>query len=880
MLYPSLRFALPVALSLVAAIGLGVAFQQLSSGAREEAVATVEGQATAVGNLIASQLKDSYPTNDAARIHSVLEHATEDPLLLVSVFDAQQRVILSNFKDLEASLITATPFARYVARASEAYQSTSNLWVADLKTNQVIAFMPLTLLDTNASTKRPLQAVLGLICDLGPALDAANSRAYRQMAVLSITLILALALVWVFLKNSMLDRLNALIGATRKIAEGRFSTSARLAGQDELGQMSLALDQMAAWLENSTAALRDSEKGYRELVETSNDLIWSLDAQGRWTFINAQAAIRIYGYKPQEMLGRPFADFAFSEEDKKDARFFETSGRDRQQFQFETVHRRKDGRSVMLNFNVIVIRDEHGGVRGVTGTATDITERRRAEEQIREQANLLNLAHDAIVALDLNERVLFWNTGAELLYGWTQEELIGSRLPELIYKDGAQAARAREAVLREGEWSGELRQVERGGSEIVVDSRWTLVRDKAGEPKSILSINTDITEKKNLEAQFFRAQRMEGIGTLASGIAHDLNNVLTPIVLSLLMMRRAKSPEQLLNLVNTLEASAQRGADIVKQLLTFARGVKGEMILLQPAHLVKELVKIVRGTFPKSIQVQTYIPANTWAVVGDATQLHQVLLNLCVNARDAMVDGGNLLILVENVNLDENFVSMHPEAKVGPYVTIEVTDTGHGIPANIIDKIFDPFFTTKELGKGTGLGLSTAMGIVKSHGGFLTLKSRAAKGTTFKVFLPATPSAQARDATFESEPPPTGNGQLVLVVDDEQSIREVTCKTLEMSGYRTVSAGDGAEALKVFDQHEKDIQVVLSDIMMPVMDGVKLIRALNRRNPGLHIIVSTGLSENEKLADLRGLGVSVQLDKPYTAEKLLMTLWKALSGAS
>lgn len=881
MMYPPLKFAVPTAILLMAVVAGVVAHRHYTAISLEEAVATLTSRASVVGNLIVSQLKGANlsPTNGNSR--SIIDYAAEDAdLLVAAVLDEQGKVFVSNSRELTGAAVERTPFSTYASWIRQARQEKKERLALDFPSQQVIGLFPLSYTLTNGQAMQSKSGVLGLIYDLAPTQTAVNATVSERTRTLAIILTLTAVVIWFFLKYSLLDRLNSLVGATRKIAEGRFSTPARLAGGDELGQMSQALDQMAAWLENSTAALRDSEKGYRELVETSNDLIWSLDAQGRWAFVNAQAAIRIYGYKPQEMLGRPFADFAFSDLDKKGAQSLKDINKDKQQFQFETMHRRKDGSSVLLSFNVIVVRDQQGKLRGTTGTATDITERRRAEEQIREQANLLNLAHDAIIALDLEDRVLFWNKGAESLYGWTRDELIGAKLPELLYKDATQVARSREAVLRDGEWMGELRQVGRGGSEIVVSSRWTLVRDDAGQPKSILTINTDITDKKNLEAQFFRAQRMEGIGTLASGIAHDLNNVLTPILLSLLMMRRAKSQEQILGLLNTLEISTQRGSDIVKQLLTFARGVKGEMILLQPAHVVKELVKIVRGTFPKSIQVQTYIPSNTWAVVGDATQLHQVLLNLCVNARDAMPEGGNLLILVENVNLDEHFVSMHPEAKTGPYVTVEVTDTGHGIPQTIIDKIFDPFFTTKEPGKGTGLGLSTALGIVKSHGGFLTLKSRADKGTTFKIFLPASPAAHARDGTFEAELPPPGNGQLVLIVDDEQSIREVTCKTLEMHGYRTLGAGDGQEALALYAQHENEIQVVVSDIMMPVMDGVKLIRALKRKKPQLPVIVSTGQSDNERLADLRGLGVTQQLDKPYTAEKLLVTLCKVLSGSS
>jgi PAS domain S-box-containing protein len=436
---------------------------------------------------------------------------------------------------------------------------------------------------------------------------------------------------------------------------------------------------------------------------------------------------------------------------------------------------RRDGSTVWLDATLGLKRSDAGEPLYFIAALQDITDRKRAEERVLEQASLLDLTHDAIIVRDLEDRIVFWNRGAELLYGISGLEAIGKKESELIYSHGGDFEFAQGEVLEKGEWYGELRQRSRHDeSEIVVDARWTLVRNETGEPRSILAINTDVTSRKSLEDQFLRAQRMESIGTLASGVAHDLNNILAPILMAIPMLR-GELPENVRDsILDSMETSAQRGADIVRQVLTFARGVEGERVLLQPSHLLREMDKIAAETFPKSITIRNDLPGNLWTVTGDATQLHQVLMNLCVNARDAMPDGGTLTISAENFELDESSAAMTPGGKIGPYVMLKVSDTGMGIPRDTLAKIFDPFFTTKELGKGTGLGLSTAMGIVKSHGGFVKVTSEVGRGTTFRIFIPATTDSRLLDKELEQPVIHRGNGELLLIVDDEPSIRQVT----------------------------------------------------------------------------------------------------------
>ncbi|HEX4644568.1 MAG TPA: PAS domain S-box protein, partial [Verrucomicrobiae bacterium] len=348
----------------------------------------------------------------------------------------------------------------------------------------------------------------------------------------------------------------------------------------------------------------------------------------------------------------------------------------------------------------------------------EILERKRVAESLKEKAALLDLAHDAIFVRDLNGPIRFWNKGAECLYGWTAAEAIGATIERLLSQDDqAGFEAAQKALLEQGKWDGEFKKHTKEGAEVIVGSRWTLLRDEAGKPQSVLVINTDITEKKKLEAQFLRSQRMEGIGTLATGMAHDLNNILAPILISAGALRWELSAQERELAISRIELSVKRGADIVQQVLTFGRGVSGERAAIQPAEVLDEVAKIIGQTFPKNLELGADTQPGLWPVMGDTTQIHQVLLNLCINARDAMPRGGSLSLSAQNIRVDDRYVQTaqtNEQIRLGAYVLIQVKDTGEGIPPGNLEKIFDPFFTTKELGKGTGLGLSTVLGIVKS----------------------------------------------------------------------------------------------------------------------------------------------------------------------
>lgn len=513
------------------------------------------------------------------------------------------------------------------------------------------------------------------------------------------------------------------------------------------------------------------------------------------------------------------------------------------------------------------------------------------------QNGVLESAACGIISTNTAGLIATFNCGAEKLTGYSRQEVVGSLTPELFH-DASDLARMAAEVSRETGKDivpgfevfvahakcGILRErectyVRKDGSRVSVSLNVTAMLDEEGEITGFLGIVNDITEKKKLEQQFLRAQRIESVGTLAGGIAHDLNNVLTPILMSIELLRLTNKDERTLSILGGVECSARRGADLVRQILTFARGVEGKRSELSAGQLVKDIQQFVQDTFPKNIRCVSSLPDGLPVFLGDSTQLHQILLNLCVNARDAMPDGGVLSISAGRVILDEAAAALQMDAKPGTYATLSVSDTGGGISPEVLDKIFDPFFTTKEIGKGTGLGLSTVLSITKSHGGFVTVTSEPHEETTFTIWLPAVHRAGNCPAPppAEEQPMPHGRGELILIVDDEEAIRTTTRQTLEALDYRTLVAADGAEAVALYTRHSDEIAVVLTDMMMPVMDGATTIQMLQLINPNVKIIAASGVTHQGSPAKVAEMGVRHFLPKPYNAQTVMTTLQLVLN---
>ena len=497
-----------------------------------------------------------------------------------------------------------------------------------------------------------------------------------------------------------------------------------------------------------------------------------------------------------------------------------------------------------------------------------------------EQSILLDLVTDAILLWSVEGKIKYWNRSAQKMYGWQSEAAIGKKVTDLLYDlEDPHYQTAIATTLDRGEWSGELGLLTREGKSITVASHWYLVAATTGTSRSILTIDADITQHKLLERQFLHAQRLENLGTLASGIAHDLNNILTPIVAitELLPLRLKNLDERTQKLLATLAENSQRGRELVAQILTFARGGASEHTILQPRYLLAEVLQIARQTFPRSIEVSLQIESSDlWTLSADATQLHQVLINLCVNARDAMPDGGELTMMAENIILSDEYPKLSPDARGGAYVAITVADTGVGIQPELLERIFDPFFTTKAIGKGTGLGLSTVRTIVNNHHGFVDVFSQVDKGTQFRFYLPATTRMES-EYVHSILPTLTGKGELILIVDDEPSIREILGTTLESYQYRSISASNSQQAIELYAQHHHEIRTILLDYMMPGGDPIDTIAQFHSIDPNVRAILMSGLSAHEIAAQNHGETIKAFLPKPFSTQDLLYTLKAVLT---
>jgi two-component system, cell cycle sensor histidine kinase and response regulator CckA len=493
---------------------------------------------------------------------------------------------------------------------------------------------------------------------------------------------------------------------------------------------------------------------------------------------------------------------------------------------------------------------------------------------------LLNLVTDAIVICSLDGKVEFWNRSAERMYGWLTAAAIGRKAVDFLYH--AADPRYQMAIsetLDRGQWSGELQLLTRQGKSITVASQWYLVSTPAGAPASILAIDSDVTQYKLLERKFLHAQRLENLGTLASGIAHDLNNILTPIVAitELLTLKLTNLDNRTLKLLQILSENSRRGRELIAQILTFARGGDGEQTILQPQHILAEIVQVARQTLPKSIETSLQIESSSlWTLSADANQIHQVLMNLCVNARDAMPDGGELTIMAENIVLGDEYSKLHPHAHGGAYVAITVADTGVGIQPELLEQIFEPFFTTKEIGKGTGLGLSTVLTIVNNHQGFVDVSSQVGVGTQFRFYLPA---LERRELEWVKPTVTalTGKGELILIVDDEPSIREILGTTIESYDYQSITASSSQQAIDLYTEHHRSIHTILLDYMMPGGNPNQTISQLHSIDPNVQIIIMSGLSAAEIESQNHGTAIKAFLAKPFSNQDLLHTLRDVLN---
>lgn len=605
------------------------------------------------------------------------------------------------------------------------------------------------------------------------------------------------------------------------------------------------------------------------------------DATGRILELNA-AACEAFGYPREALLGQNIRRLVPPEDHDRVAENLQQLLAGEVLVHDVWAVRQNGSRlPVELHEQRITLPD---GAFGILALAHDITARREAQRALRqakEQFQALFLASPLpIVVLDREANVRLWSPAAEDMFGWSADEVVGLESPVVSEEQRPELQGKLERVLagetlRGTEPSQRLRKDQ---SLVNVLISAAPMHELDGTVGGVIVVYTDLTEKTQLEARLLQAQRLESVGHLASGITHDLNNLLTPVLMAAPVLRSELTSRESLAMLNLVETSALRGADIVRQLLSFASGARVDRVPVQTRHLLRETAEGIRATFPETIQLKTFFPRDLWLVAGNSTQLHQVLMNLCLNARDAMPDGGTLTLTAENLRVPPALARQIPNGRPGPHVVWRVGDTGQGISPEDLARIFDPFFTTKEAGKGTGLGLANVNGIVRFHDGFIQVQSTPGAGTLFKVFLPAVldslPPVEASPSALAH-----GRGEWILVADDEPCVRELFGTILTQHGYQVVLAVDGHEALTLAEQHRGQLALVLTDLLMPRVNGMQLLRSLHRTQPHLKAIAMTGLPHDGALTELAPLGVHHLLRKPCDIPTLLNVLRASLDEA-
>lgn len=538
-------------------------------------------------------------------------------------------------------------------------------------------------------------------------------------------------------------------------------------------------------------------------------------------------------------------------------------------FEGEGINYRKDGSEFQVDWQVVPLRDVAGTITHFIAYQRDVSERKRAElvlAQSEERYRMLVEQSPDAMFVEVDGRVVFANRATAALFGAGSPEAIqGRTLLELVPEDERVEAQQRMAERSKAGGPLFVQSFRRLDGDVVKAEGLCLPITYAGRPATQM-IMRDLTESLRLEEQLRQAQRLESLGMLAAGIAHDLNNVLAPILMGAPMLRETAASAMDRKLLTDIESSAVRGAGLVRQILGFARGIGGEVQTLPLKHLCDDILSILGRTLPKNIQLEVKVARDLWSVEANPTQMHQVLLNLCVNARDAMPEGGRLRLRAENCVLDEFAARTCEGGQAGRWVVLQVEDSGTGIPAEVLAHMWEPFFTTKPASKGTGLGLPTVRGIVETHGGFIEVHTAVGRGTTFRVYLP--PTDGATPVPTPDPAVPHGQGERVLIAEDEPSIRQLVHAILTRCGYETVVAADGAEALERLREND-DVKLVVTDMDMPNMGGARLAQRVRQSRPEVRILTMSGSESDADAAAQAGLVADAFLPKPFAAERLL-----------
>jgi two-component system cell cycle sensor histidine kinase/response regulator CckA len=629
-------------------------------------------------------------------------------------------------------------------------------------------------------------------------------------------------------------------------------------------------------------ALRESEERYRSLFQNNHTVMLLIDPETADIVDANPAACSFYGWGHEELTSKKISDINTLTEEQV----------------FQEIERAKSEQSQHFFFRHRLARGEIVDVEVFSGPITlhgkkllysivhDVTERKQAIEALRDSEEkyrtVLEANPDPVVVYDIEGKVVYFNPAFSRVFGWSLGERLGKKMDYFVPADNWPETKMMiDRVLAGESFSGiETHRYTRDGNIIPVSISGAVLRDMDANPVGSVINLRDISAQKNLERQLQQAQKMEAVGTLAGGIAHDFNNLLQAIqgYTELLLMRKEEGESGWRELQEVIRA-AKRGAELTQQLLTFSRKVESKRKPLDLNQGVGDLRQLLERTIPKMIDVEFKLAAGLKVVNADSAQLKQVLMNLAVNAKDAMVEGGSLIIETKNVTLDREFCRRYAEIKPGDYVLFSISDTGHGMDKETLEHIFDPFYTTKEVGKGTGLGLAIVYGIIKNHEGYIMCHSRPEQGTTFKIYLPAMDADIPEVVVVEpseAKAVTAGGNETILLVDDEEFIRELGVDVLGQAGYTVLTANNGEEALELYRRKQGQIDLVVLDLIMPGMGGTRCLRKLLEIDPQAQVVIASGYSPDGPTKGTLEAGAKGFLSKPYDTRELLRLVRKIL----
>jgi PAS domain S-box-containing protein len=631
----------------------------------------------------------------------------------------------------------------------------------------------------------------------------------------------------------------------------------------------------------SEETLQASDTRFRALIENSMDLIVVLDAHGRLTYRSPSASM--LGYRLEELLGRVMFDYVHPDDaDRIRQAFARAAGGSAPGMREEFRFRHKEGSWRTFEAVVTNLLDEPA-VKGLVINARDITERRKAEEALRrseeEHRGLIERAPLGIYRTTPEGRLLAANPTLAKMLGYERPaELLGQDVAHVLYPSPEVRARVLSPLRQHEDWATETEWKRKDGRSVAVRLNVHAVRGSAGEIECFEGLAEDVTEQRSLEAQFRQAQRLEAVGRLAGGVAHDFNNILTAISgYSELLLADLSADDPKREDVTEIRAAARRAAALTRQLLAFGRKQVLEVKVLDLNAVVQTLERMLRRLMGEDVRLELALSEGLGAVQADPAQLEQVIMNLAVNARDAMPAGGHLTIETANVVLDELYARTHQGAKPGQYVMLALSDTGIGMDRETQSHIFEPFFTTKDPSKGTGLGLATVYGIVKQSGGNIWVYSEPERGATFRLYLPRV-DEQPDDPGQLAVPPAAGGHETVLLAEDDASVREAVARSLEQKGYRVLRASGGRMALDVARAHTGKIALLVTDLVMPEMTGGEVALALLAQRPDLRVIYMSGYADEAVVRHgvlEKGLRY---LQKPFSAEELARKVREVLDA--